>query len=119
MKLTVGQKLWWVPVNTWTVLHGNEGREVTVIKVGRRWATVTHGASHFRIDFDGLREERANYGLSGRCYLNSTEYKEKLAVDHEWRWLRHMIPGSAPAHITFDAIQLIASVIGIEPRKTA
>lgn len=62
MKLSEGQKLWWVPQHS----LGMKGREVTVLKVGRKWAELDNGE---RIDLETLISDGGRYAPNGRCYL--------------------------------------------------
>lgn len=116
-KLTVGQKLWWVGVWSRVGVTAESGREVTITSVGRKWAGIDRPDT--RVDIHSLVADGGEYSSPGRCYLSREDYEREYILRREWEWLKRMFPARPPAHITPDAIQLIASVIGLEPRKTA
>lgn len=115
MKFEVGQKLWLVPVR-WSRIGkaGDDGKEVTVISVGRKWIGLDNGK---RVDAKTLKVEMRGYSDTDRCYPSRENYRHEYELNQEWEWLRHMIPISRPPGITLDSIQLIASVLQLEPRK--
>jgi hypothetical protein len=77
MKLEVGQKLWWVPSHR----HNMSEREVTVEKVGRKWATLDCG---YRIDVASLVADVGGYSSPGKCYPTREEWSAENALGTAW-----------------------------------
>jgi hypothetical protein len=121
MKFEVGQKLWYVHSDRYSRLGdpADRGAEVTVTTVGRKWVGIDGHLSirGSRFNMRTMWVDRGRYSSPGRVYLSREEYRRQYAVNLEWSWLKRAIPDQPPPHITPDAIQLIASVIGLEPRK--
>lgn len=77
MKLHVGQKLWFVPSQSY---FGNP-REVTITKAGRKWATAD--GLHQRINVDTLKVgEDLFYGA---CHVCRERYEETAGMEKDWR----------------------------------
>ena len=77
MKLQVGQKLWFVPSQS---CFGRP-REVTIIKVGRKWATAE--SLHQKINVDTLKAgEDVFYGA---CHVSRERYEETAGMENDWR----------------------------------
>jgi hypothetical protein len=99
--LVEGQKLWFVSSQR----HGGEPREVTVGKIGRKWATISSGAD--RIDRETLVADGGQYISPGRCYLSQQAYEDAKRLSDDWRafttdvektrW--HVPPGVTPETI--------------------
>lgn len=107
-KLTVGQKLWYVPRekrNVW------QAREVTVEKIGRKWASISHGR---RIDLEDWRVDGGQYSSPGRCYSSKEAWDAERARNMIWRTLRDNIDHTPPEGITTDAIRQAAALLGIQ-----
>jgi hypothetical protein len=77
MDLVVGQKLIYVP----NFKRGAKPYEVTVERVGRKWAYLANNQG--RIDSD-LHADGGNYSSPGRCYGSWTEYEETTALYKAW-----------------------------------
>ncbi|GBG14593.1 ethanolamine ammonia-lyase [Novimethylophilus kurashikiensis] len=84
LKLTVGQKLWWVPHQ----LRFNNPREVTVEKVGRVWAYLDN---HQRIDVETLRVDAGEGAPRGRVYLSEAEYLRETELRDRWSALKRAL----------------------------
>jgi hypothetical protein len=110
--LTVGQKLWWVYFDSRRV---NEGREVTVTKVGRKWAELDN---RDRIDVESLVADGRGYSPDGRCWVSKEAYDlEQLRL----RWMRRFNEAFSWARPGFSLQQLTiaAKVLGIELKEEA
>ena len=116
-KLEVGQKLWLV-TNGWRggFRSALPGEEVTVTKVGRKWAELDHGRKT-RIDINTLRVDSQGFGHSpGRCYLSREVYEIEVRDSETWRvfhnWTRDKY--GKPDGLTADAIREAAKLLGFE-----
>jgi len=74
--LQVGQTLWHVP-------SGRRGlaSEVTVLKVGRKWADIGYGR---RISIEDLSVDGGQYCSPGRCYLSKAEHDKEVELNSAW-----------------------------------
>lgn len=79
-KLTVGQKLWFVPREKRTL---GDSREVTVTRVGRSWADAD-GIRGYRIGIADLIVDEPKYGGIGQCYVSREAYEIEHARDVVW-----------------------------------
>lgn len=108
--LTVGQKLWWVGAHSY-----NKGeREATVLKVGRKWATLDVG--EYRIDLETLRADGRGSNSPGRCWMSEAEWRVEEARKSAWREFRdklqpHWYP---PDGVDIERIKRAAAALGIE-----
>ncbi len=96
--LKPGQKLWFVRT-TFRIAGFDGGREVTVEKVGRLWATLSN---HERVDAN----LRVDGGLAV-CHLSQEHYRADLEVKAAWRsaWERlSRFSFSPPPGVTPDDI---------------
>jgi hypothetical protein len=55
--------------------------EVTVLKVGRKWATLDNQA---RIDLSDWLADGGAYSSPGRCYLSKQEYDDEQELLDKW-----------------------------------
>jgi len=105
-KLTVGQKLWWMPSNI-----REFGCEVTVTKVGRKWA---HLDNFERIDTKTLVSDGVAWP-NGRCYLSQAEHQAELALSLAWQKLcfdlKHR---SQPTGVTLESIAAARVLLGLD-----
>ncbi len=107
MGLEVGQKLWWVPSH-----HPKLACEVTVIKLGRKWATLNN---QYRIDMATLCADGGQFSSPGRCYLSQKRHEEEVVRDQAWAEFREDISHRyrVPSHLTIEDIaDLKKKVIG-------
>lgn len=105
MKLTVGQKLWLVRGHR----KQNNQREVTVTKVGRKWAEIGFEG---RIDMDTLTVDSGGYMSSGACYQSKEDYDRFIALQGAWQAFRDRVSREhGPAQITVDELRRCANII--------
>lgn len=112
MTLKQGQTLWYVS-ERWSGAR-SDGCEVTVVKVGRIWATLKSGE---RINKDTLC--MADWG--GYCYLSREHYEEQRRVKDAWHRLQARMttppPGVTEANI-IKAAELLGVTLPLPaPRK--
>jgi hypothetical protein len=107
MALSVGQTLFYVPQSRW----GNP-RDVTVEKVGRKWATLANNAG--RINVKTLQMDGGGCHYPGRCYPSQAEWEESVRLDDAWGLFRKAVDRSwaAPDGITVEAIDAAAKALG-------
>ena len=103
--LTVGQKLWCVPSQRRGSPH-----EVTVEKVGRKWANIGY---RDRIDIETLRIDGGEYSSPGTCYVSKQAYEDEIKLGQAWEAFRRSIDYSTPKGITIERIQEAQKILGI------
>lgn len=104
-KLVVGQRLWFVD----GILR--RSREVTVVKVGRVWATLDYRG--YRMD---LRTWRVDRRGGARAYLSKKEYEDERLLLQEWRSLLNEIDrdnNRILARISLETIKEIRLKLGL------
>ena len=108
MKLTVGQKLWFVPSDR----RGNHS-EVTVEKIGRKWATLD---CRYRIDLVSLRADGGEYSSPGACYLNEQVYLEERMLLSAWNAFKRRIEHiyQPPIGVDISNIQHVTNVLRLD-----
>lgn len=99
-KVVIGQKLWYVPRE----LRRADPREVTVTKVGRKWADVSGG--HGRINVETLEVDGRGYSSPGKCWRSREEYEAYDALCKAWDELRTLLSRhwSPPAGVTLNQV---------------
>jgi hypothetical protein len=107
-RLTVGMELYWVPTDS------QKPHAVTVIKVGRTWATLSNGE---RIDKVTWKGEPKNYGhqVNGHVYKSEREYRDEVELQAAWDKLRrdlHYATQRTPV-VTIEAIKQVRSSLGL------
>lgn len=106
-----GQKLWMV--------HGDSRRsssqEVTVTKIGRKWATIDF--LRYRIDVDTLIIDGGKHQSPGRCYVDRVAYEAERDTRNEWTDLvRRLTYSSPPAGMTVERINELRQEFGLNSR---
>jgi len=106
-KLTVGQQLWYARSSRW-----DKPGYVTVVKVGRIWATLSGG---LRISLDDLTLESPKYGIGGQIYLSRDLWVVSVRKNKAWFALREKLQCSyqVPANVTEAQIREAAALLGI------
>lgn len=108
--LVEGQKLWFVGSHPHR--HNRGGQEVTVEKVGRKWATISAGAD--RIDKTTLRADGGGYTSPGQCYLSEAEYEAEKALSVAWsEFAALMDRWRMPSDMTLEKITKAREVLGL------
>jgi hypothetical protein len=106
-----GQTLWYVP------RHG-EPREVTVEKIGRRWATLVDvgGWRPGRMDIKTMwLDDGAGYSSPGRCYLSREAHETAQRISKLWNALaRRVSPAGIQSGVTEAAILEAAALLRID-----
>jgi len=98
--IEVGQKLWFVPYEP----HRNPPFEVEVVKVGRRYVTVSRwegDTNLLKLEKDSLRQA----GSAGsKAYVSRGAYDDWVACERAWSMLREAVCWSRPESVTMDRI---------------
>jgi hypothetical protein len=105
-KLTVGQKLWWVG------RHRERSYEVTVVTVGRKWATIDTGRPNYRIDLETLIADGGKYSSPGMCYLSKKHWEVEFRQRNAWYAFSRRVAGSRADYFTLAQIEKAAEVLG-------
>jgi hypothetical protein len=90
--ISAGQKLWFAPYKP-----REAAREITIISVGLKWATLSGGLG--RLEIATMRMEATGYGYvrAGDVYLSEADYLQEMERQKAWRKLRAEINGRDPA----------------------
>jgi len=120
-EFTIGQKLWYVPHDKRAKETGE--REVTVLKVGRKWITTEEkhqwGVSEQRFDRTTLNLDCGGYSSRGRAYLSQEAWHLQRDRDDAWAALKSAMrnsPHKAPDHLTTEQIVELRLLLTGEPR---
>jgi hypothetical protein len=107
--LTVGQTLIFVPSER---RRGIDPVEVTVEKVGRKWAAISNRR---RIGIGDLAADGGQYSSPGRCYLSREEYDGKVRAESAWRALSRAIDQrwNPPEGVSVAKIEAAAKMLGL------
>lgn len=102
---TVGQKLWLVP----NYSRGPE-RYVEIIKVGRKWLSLTGG---FRVNKETL------VGDCARCYLSKEDLEHRAWVHANWLRMRRMIEVHCqpPDGVSVEDMDRVLELLGLQQPK--
>lgn len=114
--LQVGQKLYFVHADP---RRGTEGEEMTVTKIGRKWADTAHarGYAWHKINMETLSADGGQYSPPGRAYLSKTDHEEETRLQDAWRVFQGLVPYQVPAGMTLDRIKELIVEFGIKLRK--
>ena len=110
MTIVVGQKLWYVP----SYGYRRDGHEVTVEKIGHRWATLA--GNWGRIDKDTLWLDGGQHSSPGRCWLSREAYEESKAIEAAMRRLQEQIRYGRVVEpdVTLADIQAAAALLRVD-----
>jgi hypothetical protein len=108
--LQVGQTLVFVPSS-----RRGQPTEVTVTKVGRRWADIEPPYIG-RVDIDTLSVDGGNHSSPGRCYLSMEDYETEKATNQAWLdfWRTIDRKHSRPKGVTVEVIHNVVEILGLE-----
>lgn len=108
--LQVGQTLWFVP----RVRHLGQPQEVTVAKVGRKWAELD--GRRGRIAVETLAMDGGEYASPGRCYLSREAWESEVALREVWRAFQRQVErrGSPPEGVTEDTIRQAVTLLRLD-----
>ena len=105
--LVIGQKLWFVPSQ-----RCRAKEEVTVTKVGRKWATISNG---LRIDLATWEADGDEYISPGVCYKSKDDYDARCRLRESWDRVRTCIARTyrVPCGFTQDTVDQLAKQFGL------
>lgn len=107
--LRVGDKLWYVPRER----RDGDGREVTVAKIGRRWATM-EGAWPLRIDMETLAADGGEYSSPGSCFASREAYEAYIALVAAWGdFVMRLTRWRPPAGVDLEWIEAARVRLGL------
>ncbi len=103
----VGDVLWYQPMDT-----RYAGREITVTKVGRKYAYFEHW-NRFGLD-NGLHRSAGN-STRGRVYANKSIREAEASLERAWSSFRNDFQGcyTPPAGATIDNINQARALLGL------
>jgi hypothetical protein len=113
-KLKVGDVVWFVPRQK----YNGAPRELTVTKVGRKWATIGEGWRRMRADVGSWAVDGGNYSGPGDLYTSEAAWREESEISAQWDLLRRWIERryQRPEHLTAAQIADVFAVLrGDEP----
>ncbi len=108
--IKTGQKLWFVP--NYAQGFGKE-REVTVGKVGRKWADI---GAH-RIDAETLRADGGHGTSPGQCWPNKTAWVAEQQRRELWGWFQQRLSHQPPDGVSTESIRQAMTLLGVDPDK--
>lgn len=111
-KLTVGQKLWYVPDQMYSNRRPPDW--VTIDKVGRKWVTVEPSLARFNVKT--LSGDGHN---AGRCYLTKEEHDAYVGLRKASGEFRQHISNrwAPPSGITLAQVTEAKRALGITPTQ--
>jgi hypothetical protein len=121
--LSIGQKLWYVPFDR--RLTSSVGHEVTVVKVGRKWAEIDKQVDRMRtyaagrIDIKTMFLDGGRYSSPGRCWLSKADYDREQQRQATWKTVHAWVSGriNAPDNLPISAMmQAMVILTSGEPK---
>ena len=91
--------------------HGRELSEMTVGKVGRKWAKLSAG---YRINTSDLTIDGGNYSSPGRAYLSRADFEAELENEKTWSSFRNEVEKLWRPKISASVIRQAAELLGME-----
>ena len=111
MKIKAGDKLYYIPTRN----GARDGRYLTVVKVGRKWAQLDNSERRpLRIDVNTLWADGGNYSSPGRCYVSKEGYLAEERANYLCRELARRIGYHPNDGVTISDIQEAAKLLKIE-----
>lgn len=108
-KLKPGQKLW---LQSWH--NYRQTGEVTIAKVGRKYATLLGMRDDIRMDMETMILEMKDFGSYGKCYFSEEDFIQESALMSARNNLNKDIRGyNCPANFTMEDIQKVRKVLGL------
>lgn len=108
-ELKVGQTLWYVPDRQ----RWSDPCEVTIEKIGRKWATLQ---GHYgRVDIETLCIDGGRYSSPGSCYISKEAYEAQVALNRAWAAFRKSVDRqhAPPSDCTMHKIEAAAASLGL------
>lgn len=98
------QTLWWV------CTYAKQGRPVTVVSVGRKWATLSN---RVRIDIETLRADAGGHPSPGKCYTSQEVFDAEVLRDQVWQELQSRLASHriCPAYLPTETMQQILALL--------
>jgi hypothetical protein len=112
-KLKVGQKLWLVPNR----LPNNYAREITITKVGRKWATGDEVPFGHKIDaITWVPECRSGYAPTFALYESKSHYDSEIELNRARSLFKSNVNNNINA-MTLTQIAAANKLLGFEAAK--
>lgn len=102
--ITVGQKLWLVTDN---YLIGN--LEVTVTRVGRKWAHIDWRRERFNIETGWI--DGGLYSSPGKVYYSEQQYEREISHDKRYFAVVERLKDCSPDGISEDTLITIEKLL--------
>lgn len=109
--MKVGDRLWYV-----TDRISRKGEEVTVTKIGRRWAEISNGR---RIDLKTWMADGRGYGSPGRCFASEADHEMETRRRALYFRFSQMVAYSPRDGVTCEDILEAARLLRLEPPEDA
>lgn len=107
MSIVPGMTLFYVPSGR----RHAQPYEVTVERVGRKWAYLA--GNNGRIDIDTLQADGDDYSSPGRCYGSREEWEATTERRQVWDRLRRGMPYGPPESVSTEDLKAIAVRLGV------
>lgn len=108
-KLKVGQKLWLVP-DKWSK---STPREITIMTVGRKWATGDHVPFSYRIDaLTWVAETKTGFAPAFTLYESKAQHDEEVALNLARALFRSRVNQKTDS-FTLEQISAASEALGI------
>lgn len=110
MNYTLGQKLWFDPTH---YNRHNGGFEITISKVGRKWAEYkVHGVT-YRVEIGTTKVDGGKYISPGTLWESQAAWEEHKALVDAWNdFARRVSVGSAPSGLTMKELKAAKKLLG-------
>jgi hypothetical protein len=106
MTVKLGQKLWFVPTG-----RSYAAREITIEKVGRRWAYFDNGSK--RCDVATLVVDAHGYAAPGALFESEEIYKANISREIAFSSLRQRLGYRPEQGVSEQDIRQAARLLGI------
>lgn len=93
--------------------HEVDLSEATIIKIGRKWATVKMGWRELRFDIETMMIDGGDYFSSGAVHLSKADYDDAVETDRLWALLHKSVSWRPPQGMKSEAVKQAIHTLGL------